>query len=504
MKIKRFFAKDMRAALAEVKEVLGPDAVIMSNKKVTGGIEIVAAVDFSESKPAVPEAAADKIPLTNKIPATNKTSRQLSEDSVNLSASKFNFKKLMTSEMSQQAEAEQVAEPTDSLASLLARQQEHKQQMSQAINNDKNSGEENNWDTSFLKKPVSRRFAEPPKTAPATLAEQNEMRDGMAKKPQQNGYKQFEQGGSKTEHQQDISAMQAELASIRKLLEHQVSGLQWQEVERNEPIRAMLIKHLVKIGFTEEIADQLANCVAEGCSIESAWDQIQALLIDNVLIAKDDILSKGGAVALVGPTGVGKTTTIAKLAAKFAMLHGSDNVALITTDTYRIGAHEQLATYGRIMGCTVKVARDDAELAQYLYQLRSKRLVLIDTAGMGQRDTRLSEQLDTLVNNEKVVIRNYLVVPATAQRRVVQETLEHFHHIPLAGCILSKVDESLSLGEILSVLIQHELPIAYITNGQRVPEDIDSANAQQLVRTVLNRDTLEEQNDTHFWLGDDK
>ena len=498
MKIKRFFAKDMRSALAEVKEVLGPAAVIMSNKKVTGGIEIVAAVDFSESKSAAPEPAAKRTPIMNK------TNRQLSEDSVNLSASKFNFKKLMTSEISQQAKPEQAAVKNDSLASLLARQQEHKQQMSQAISNEDNAGEGNNWDTSFLKKPVARRFAEPPKLAPATLAEQNEMRDGMARQSSHSGHKPFESAVSKSDNQQDISAMKAELSSIRKLLEHQVSGLQWQEVERNEPIRAMLIKHLVKIGFTEEVADQLANNVTENCSIESAWDQIQALLTDNVLIAPDDILSKGGAVALVGPTGVGKTTTIAKLAAKFAMLHGSDNVALITTDTYRIGAHEQLATYGRIMGCTVKIARDDAELAQYLYQLRSKRLVLIDTAGMGQRDTRLSEQLESLVNNDKVVIRNYLVVPATAQRRVVQETLEHFHHIPLAGCILSKVDESLSLGEVLSVLIQHQLPIAYITNGQRVPEDIDSANAQQLVSTVLNRDTLEEQNDTHFWLGDDK
>ena len=488
----------MRSALAEVKEVLGPDAVIMSNKKVTGGIEIVAAVDFSESKSAAPEPAAKRTPIMNK------TNRQLSEDSVNLSASKFNFKKLMTSEISQQAKPEQAAVKNDSLASLLARQQEHKQQMSQAISNEDNAGEGNNWDTSFLKKPVARRFAEPPKLAPATLAEQNEMRDGMARQSSHSGHKPFESAVSKSDNQQDISAMKAELSSIRKLLEHQVSGLQWQEVERNEPIRAMLIKHLVKIGFTEEVADQLANNVTENCSIESAWDQIQTLLTDNVLIAPDDILSKGGAVALVGPTGVGKTTTIAKLAAKFAMLHGSDNVALITTDTYRIGAHEQLATYGRIMGCTVKIARDDAELAQYLYQLRSKRLVLIDTAGMGQRDTRLSEQLESLVNNDKVVIRNYLVVPATAQRRVVQETLEHFHHIPLAGCILSKVDESLSLGEVLSVLIQHQLPIAYITNGQRVPEDIDSANAQQLVSTVLNRDTLEEQNDTHFWLGDDK
>lgn len=493
MKIKRFFAKDMRSALAEVKEVLGPDAVIMSNKKVTGGIEIVAAVDFAESKPVAAEKANEKKSLNNKL------DRQLSEDAVNLSASKFNFKKLMTDELMQQIEAKRPAAPNDSLASLLARQQEHQQQMSRAIGNDDGANESNNWNTNFLKKPEARRFAER-----ATLAEQNEMRDGMARKPLQSGYKPFEPTAVKSDNQQDISAMKAELASIRKLLEHQVSGLQWQEIERNEPIRAMLIKHMVKIGFTDKIADQLANGVTENCSIESAWDQIQALLIENVLIAQDDILSKGGAVALVGPTGVGKTTTIAKLAAKFARLHGSDSVALITTDTYRIGAHEQLATYGRIMGCTVKIARDEEELAQYLYQLRSKRLVLIDTAGMGQRDKRLSEQLEALVNNEKVVIRNYLVVPATAQRRVVQETLEHFHHIPLAGCILSKVDESLCLGEVLSVLIQHKLPIAYITNGQRVPEDIDSANAKQLVRTVLNRETLEKQNETHFWLGDDK
>ena len=139
----------MRSALAEVKEVLGPDAVIMSNKKVTGGIEIVAAVDFSESKSAAPEPAAKRTPIMNK------TNRQLSEDSVNLSASKFNFKKLMTSEISQQAKPEQAAVKNDSLASLLARQQEHKQQMSQAISNEDNAGEGNNWDTSFLKKPVT-------------------------------------------------------------------------------------------------------------------------------------------------------------------------------------------------------------------------------------------------------------------------------------------------------------------------------------------------------------
>lgn len=484
----------MRAALAEVKEVLGPDAVIMSNKKVTGGIEIVAAVDFAESQPA---AAPEKQLVPPSARKSNE--RALSDDSVNLSTSKFDFNRVINKEMEQQA---QPAAPSDSLASLLARQQSHQQQMTESFNQDLNADGEGSWNPDFLQKPAVKRPTKPAK-APATLAEQNEMRDGFSNRRNPNLAQTAATAQSKAPSNTEMAAMKEELASIRKLLEHQVAELQWQEVERNEPIRAMLIKHLLSIGFTEDIASKLVNYVAEDSAIESAWDQIQLLLAEHLQVANDDILSRGGAVALVGPTGVGKTTTIAKLAAKFAMLHGAENVALITTDTYRIGAHEQLATYGRIMGCSVKVARDEAELAQYLYQLRSKRLVLIDTAGMGQRDTRLSEQLDTLVNNDKVIIRNYLVVPATAQRRVVQETLEHFRHIPLAGCILSKVDESLSLGEILSVLIQHKLPITYITNGQRVPEDIDSVNANQLIASVLDRGALDKQHETHFWLGED-
>ncbi len=524
MKIKRFFAKDMRAALAEVKEVLGPDAVIMSNKKVTGGIEIVAAVDFAE--------AQEK----QKDSPKNEGERQLSDDSVNLSTSKFNFKKLMGKEMQAQSqESQSQSESSDSLASLLARQQAHKKQMSQAMDEQNGVGE-GMWDSSsFLpssqggtfppssdqrerklphsREPFSREQHSPEPygrdqygQAPATLAEQNELRDG-AKGFSHRGTtgkgKAFAPVTPKGDNQKEISAMKAELASIRKLLEHQVSGLQWQEVERNEPVRALLIKELAKIGFTEELADRFVNCITESSSVEGAWQELQQLLIANIQIASDDILKKGGAVALVGPTGVGKTTTIAKLAAKFALLHGADNVAMITTDTYRIGAHEQLSTYGRIMGCTVKVARDEAELAQYLYQLRNKRLVLIDTAGMGQRDTRLTEQLGTLVNNNKVIIRNYLVIPATAQRRVIQETIEHFHQIPLSGCILSKVDESLSLGEVISVLMENELPVTYITNGQRVPEDIDSANAKELILAALDLNSTEQQNETHFWLGND-
>jgi flagellar biosynthesis protein FlhF len=179
---------------------------------------------------------------------------------------------------------------------------------------------------------------------------------------------------------------------------------------------------------------------------------------------------------------VGKTTTVAKLAALGAQKYGADKVALITTDTYRIGAYEQLATYGRIIGCSVKQVKDANELAEVLYHLRNKRLVLIDTAGMSQRDLRLTEQLNTLMRNQRVDIRNYLVLSATAQINVLQETVRHFKKVQLSGCIFTKLDESLSLGEIISIAIQNRLPIGYLTNGQRVPEDIRVANSEKLVK----------------------
>ncbi len=295
-----------------------------------------------------------------------------------------------------------------------------------------------------------------------------------------------------------MEGMRKEMASIRKLLEHQISGLMWQEVERREPMRALLIKELKKMGFDDAFADQLAGLIPEDMPIHQAMAQLAEVLTAQLKISEDEILRQGGAVALLGPTGVGKTTTIAKLAARFAMKYGAEQVALITTDNYRIGAHEQLQTYGRIMGCPVRQVRDAEELANALYQFRHRRLVLIDTAGVGQRDVRLTEQLDTLVKNAKVRIRNYLVMSATSQRRVMQEAVDHFRRIPLSGCILTKLDESLNLGEVINVCIQNALPISYITDGQRVPEDIQVADAAQLVGAAmgsLERETQE----PYFW-----
>lgn len=255
----------------------------------------------------------------------------------------------------------------------------------------------------------------------------------------------------------------------------------WQEIERSEPTRAMLIKRLQQMGLASGVADQLSCFIPEAESDDEAWEQTLHILQGQIHTTKDDILTQGGVVALVGPTGVGKTTTVAKLAARYAQQHGAENVAMVSTDTFRIGATEQLQTYGRIIGCPVKIARDARELSDILLQLRQKKLVLIDTAGMSQRDLRLSEHLGTLMSNARLKIRPYLVMSATAQSPVQQDILRQFKKLPLAGCILTKLDECMSLGEVLSVAIEHALPVSYVTDGQQVPEDLKAADAGFLV-----------------------
>ncbi|WP_421337975.1 flagellar biosynthesis protein FlhF [Aeromonas veronii] len=460
MKIKRFFAKDMRTALAEVKETLGPDAVIMSNKKVTGGVEIVAAVDYQSQVPGPKDAPVR---------------RQLNDESVNISSA---ARQMIRPEPS--PAKEQNEHYADTLAALLARQQKLKPGNGAPMSNTQSAG------------------LAAANAAPRTLAEQGQW--GAAPEPAKPKARvaSGQRAPQPAQRDQEMEGMRKEMASIRKLLEHQISGLMWQEVERREPMRALLIKELKKLGFDDAFADQLAGLIPEDMSIHQAMAQLAEVLTAQLKISEDEIMRQGGAVALLGPTGVGKTTTIAKLAARFAMKYGAEQVALITTDNYRIGAHEQLQTYGRIMGCPVRQVRDAEELANALYQFRHRRLVLIDTAGVGQRDIRLTEQLDTLVKNAKVRIRSYLVMSATSQRRVMQEAVDHFRRIPLSGCILTKLDESLNLGEVINVCIQNSLPISYITDGQRVPEDIQVANAAQLVGAAMG--SLErETEEPYFW-----
>jgi len=462
MKIKRFFAKDMRTVLKEVKDELGVDAVIMSNKKLANGVEIVAAVDYDKATP--------KKEQLQSAPAQSFAESQPVHNFVKPEPLR--------------AKPEPQAKVADSLQALLERQAPRPRSAELA-----SMFSQSGIDTTD-------NYQEPPQEQRPRPMFTNE-RQASARPQTQADTLRFDDLESdfddldspvsprqETKHNESeqISSMRDEMNAIRQLLEHQVSGLMQQDMARRDPTRACMIDRLVGMGIDKDVAEQMACFVPDDVSRQQGWKALLTMVEDQMQTTNNEILRQGGVYALVGSTGVGKTTTVAKLAALGAQKYGADKVALITTDTYRIGAYEQLATYGRIIGCGVKQVKDANELAEVLYHLRNKRLVLIDTAGMSQRDLRLTEQLNTLMRNQRVDIRSYLVLSATSQIHVLQEIVRHFKKVQLSGCIFTKLDESLSLGEIISIAIQNRLPIGYLTNGQRVPEDIRVANAEKLVK----------------------
>jgi flagellar biosynthesis protein FlhF len=246
-----------------------------------------------------------------------------------------------------------------------------------------------------------------------------------------------------------------------------------------------LLRRLSGLGLTAGLCRSLAEQVGPAADEDQAWRRALGLLAHRLPVTDDDILNTGGVVALVGSTGVGKTTTVAKLAARYALRHGQRSVALVTTDCYRIGAHEQLFTYGRILGVPVQAVASHDELQTTLASHADKRLVLIDTAGMSQRDVRLAEQFATL-RDSGFPLHTYLVMTATTQASVLEEAVRAFGAAALSGCILTKLDEAANLGGVLSVVAKHQLPLAYVGDGQRVPEDLHPARAHNLVNRAVS------------------
>jgi flagellar biosynthesis protein FlhF len=471
MKIRRFVAKDMRTALAQIKEELGVEAVIMSNKKVPEGVELMAAVDYSEVTPeAKPKVNRQSI-QNNSHPNPS----EIAQDIVTLNSPINTVSHNISTNEANTMDKNKGEAPADSLSALLNRQVQQAPLISTSKNNlssDENIEQQFKSFTQRLQQPADA------ETLDADLSGDN---DFAPKITEMKASEVDIKDNANNLTRVDLQPMQKEMAAIRQLLEHQVSGLMWQDLAQKDPQRAVLVNRLIALGLTEQIADQIAGYVSQVDNEEDAWHQAQQLIAEQLNTTNNDIINRGGVVALVGPTGVGKTTTIAKLASRFSQYHGADQIALISTDTFRIAGFEQLTTYGKIIGCNVRLAKDADELDVLLQLFSNKKLVLIDTAGMGQRDIRLAEHLTTLVTNTRVKIRNYLVLAANTQQRVMQENVERFKKVPLSGVIYTKVDESLSIGEIISTSIQNGLPIGYLTDGQRVPEDIKVANVNKLV-----------------------
>jgi flagellar biosynthesis protein FlhF len=501
LKIKRFVAKDMKSALAQIKEELGSDAVIMSNKRVPEGVELMAAVDNNvEINSTTSPASAENSPIAQ--PGDSLT-RSIENDVVNIRQ----HNPLTNTPSQNNVSGGNAAIPSDSLAALLNRQvqsasansspgvnqaQHDKIAQAAAKLTQKNINHSAPVTSSKSSNDIEQQF----KSFTDRL-EQNS--DQTPSQHQQASHTQYHYEtdeisdvSSQNVKNNDFEKMKHEMASIRELLEHQVSGLMWQDMAQKDPSRAMLVNRLMSLGMNEQVSDQIAGYIPAQKNDQDTWELAKKFIGQQINTTNNDIIHRGGVVSLVGPTGVGKTTTVAKLAARFAQIHGSDQVVMISTDNYRIAGFEQLATYGRIIGCEVKLATDAKSLDILLQQFSKKKLILIDTAGMGQRDMRLAKHLTTLVSNARVRIRNYLVLAANTQQRVMQENVDRFKKVPLAGCIYTKLDESLSIGEIISTSIQNGLAIGYLTDGQRVPEDIKVANAEKLV-TLADKMTAKNQ-----------
>ncbi|HAU06351.1 MAG TPA: flagellar biosynthesis protein FlhF [Gammaproteobacteria bacterium] len=376
MKIKRFHAVDVRQAIQEVRAVLGKDAVILSNTRVDGGVEIVAATDYDEKHFQRP----------NTAPPEAKTKVEINPSP----------------------------------------------------------------------RPIIRN-----ETAQLIATEQN-----ITPVPSQDPA---------------LTQMRDEIASMKSMLQNQLSVLTWNDMAKNSPVQMQLLQHLLAMGLDLKLAKNIAQKYQQSNDFDSAWRQSLGTLANRIQVQDNHFLETGGIYSLIGPTGVGKTTTIAKLAARCALQYGAKNVALITADCFRIGAQEQLRTYARILGIPLRVVRTHTELAHSLNELLDRKFILIDTAGMSQKDIQLSEKF-TLLKDQSPKVKNYLTLSTTSQTNVLNDTINAFSHLHLSGCILTKTDETNSLGGAISAIITHQLPLAYLCNGQKVPEDFSLAKPATLVK----------------------
>jgi len=290
---------------------------------------------------------------------------------------------------------------------------------------------------------------------------------------------------------------------MRGLVERQLATLAWSEEARRHPLRAQVMRELIGAGFSAPLGRAVSAALpaTHGAPQARAW--LRQVLARNLKCATDadNLVERGGTVALVGPTGVGKTTTVAKLAARCVVRFGAQRLALITTDSYRIGAQDQLRIYARILGVPVHAVQDAAGLEQALQSLGDRHLVLVDTVGMGQRDPRMAEQMELLaaprVGNRPV--RRVLLLNAASQIETLEDVVQAYRGDGLAGAIITKLDEARRPGAALDCAMRHHLQLAFVTDGQRVPEDIRLPVAAELVEQALAGAA-----DSPFALADDE
>lgn len=284
--------------------------------------------------------------------------------------------------------------------------------------------------------------------------------------------------------QTPLDDMRQEIQTLRGMLEAQLRG----NVGGQDPLHTVMLQKLLYLGVGPATASAwVSRAVNSGVNQQRAWQSILSLVSEQLPIRDSRRIEEGGVYAFVGPTGVGKTTTLAKIAARFSLRFGADKLGLVTMDTYRIAAQEQLVLYGKILGVNVCIAQDEVALSRVLRQLNDKKLILIDTAGMNPNDERVIQQL-RILGTYLQSISKVLVIPATSHYQVLTDAIRRYQANSIDQCIITKLDESLAIGGALSAVIEAGLGVSYLTHGQRVPEDIKMASRHQLVELFTQQE----------------
>ena len=436
MNIKRISAPTMREALAEIRRQLGPEAVILQNNHTASGIEVVAATDYD------PALAANFA-----IDDVKQSSTQATEETRAAVARLFG---------QPDAQAEAHRPQTLAAAEHAEATTNHRIDITLDYQFD-GSAADANW-PSFTANSAAR--------AADHRAHDSEQRMRQAQARAQS-------------HQDRLDDVGAELRTLRGLVEQQLSGFAWQNVRQRNPQRAQILTQLMRFGLAPDIASEIVNTMPFAQTVDASWENAKAEIIRKIPANTErDILEHGGVVALVGPTGAGKTTTIAKLAGAFILRHGPGSVGLVTTDDYRLGAHEQLQAFGRILDISVARARDSESLVQAVRSYRGRSLVLIDTEG---GHTLEQQQMLSDLYQTETAAQCFVVLSACTQRHTLARTVNLHRGPNLRGAIVTKLDECGTLGDVLSILISTGSPAIYVTDGQQVPNDLHVASPLNLV-----------------------
>lgn len=496
MNIKRFYAATAREALAKARMTFGDGTLILSNRPTPTGVEVVATAEDTLSAFEQP-AAAQASPRRAEAPAMQApAARQpqyagaaetmhspVQEDTEQLAMSTLSFQDYVRERMLRRRH--EALQGTDAQPALQERSADQA-----------HAGYE-----SAYAPPAAARERAPMATAapaaghaarnspvriPASSADYGQPQAPMAFAPVADPATRMlrESAPPMPTPALNPQGLMNELQSMKDLIEDRFNTLSWLGQARQNPIQSNLMLKMIRAGYSPSLARAVLERLPEDLGAAEAVRWLMDVLERNL---KTDagarpLYQEGGVYALVGSTGVGKTTTTAKLAAMCARIHGPGSVGLITLDTYRVGAHEQLRAYGRMLGIVAHLAHDRAALQDLLGLLGGKKMVLIDTTGVAPRDPRKRDMLEVL---NLPHVKRLLVLNAGCHGDTLDDTLSAFKTDGSQQAILSKVDEAVKLGPSLDALIRHQMVLRGVTNGQRVPEDWEAADAHKLVATSM-------------------